>query len=839
MVESKDQTSALHRASLVCLAAAGVLALLLALTATPQPAQGQTPESSSTPGAPASPARIAVVADAGPEADSLADRFREELSSLMEARREVAVNVVRPASSKRVTRALQTSDPDAVVAVGPVAAAMLCTETTESGALADQLDGRPLVSVSTGSGLLAPEDGSACTAVGPRGWPSESFRAFQRLTRFDRVAVVVDAGVAESVGGADERVRRLGEQAGTSARLVAAQPGDVSADQVEGDGTTAVFLDHVDQWAPAEVRSLTQSLARQSVPVFAYDPAHVEHHGALAAPDVIERMRARRAALAVETSLTGTPRPAGKALPARADTQKSDGPEADTASPQAVVVNRSVAEKQNVSLPWSLRIDARLVDAPAGGASDAEAMTLAASMQQSIRANLQLQAKQQSTDAAANNVDLARSRLLPQVNVSATGQTVSEDVAQSSFGSQPERELSSSVSFRQVIFNEPAFAELSVERRMQAMREFERQTTRLDAAESAADAYVQVLQARAGVKIQRENVRVVRANLSAAESRRAAGKANPREVSRLETQLARAEQGLLRALGRERAAEIQYNRVLDRPLDAPVRLDQTTGVDPRPVLEQFPYADLFAEAQQTTAFRRFWVKEARTQAPRVQAVDRLVSARERQLTSANRSFWMPTLAVEGAYSQRMAEGGSGTSGLDLQLPGGGGSPSIPSPPDEQWSLSLTASFPLFNGAERAARQRQTSDQLAASRTQRQITETRVEQSVRTALVNLETSYEAVRRALRAADAAQRTLDVTQAAYRQGTATLVDLIDAQSTALATRQEASDAAYGLIRDWISVQRAAGSFRVLRTPQEQDAFEERLQSFLPPKLRDEAER
>jgi outer membrane protein TolC len=106
----------------------------------------------------------------------------------------------------------------------------------------------------------------------------------------------------------------------------------------------------------------------------------------------------------------------------------------------------------------------------------------------------------------------------------------------------------------------------------------------------------------------------------------------------------------------------------------------------------------------------------------------------------------------------------------------------------------------------------------------------VEQSVRTALVNVETSYEAAERALHAADAAQRTLDVTQAAYRQGTASLVDLIDAQTTALQTRQEASDAAYDLIRDWIAVQRAGGSFRVLRTPQEQSAFLDRLREFVP---------
>jgi outer membrane protein TolC len=213
----------------------------------------------------------------------------------------------------------------------------------------------------------------------------------------------------------------------------------------------------------------------------------------------------------------------------------------------------------------------------------------------------------------------------------------------------------------------------------------------------------------------------------------------------------------------------------------------------------------------------------------VEAVERLVGARERQLESANRSFWMPEIALEGSLSDRWHEGGIGTSGLNLNLPGT--SLSVPPPPDQQWSVGLTASFPLFNGTERAAQRRQAKDQLAASRTQQMIAELGVEQSIRTALIQLETSQAAVERALTAAEAAQRTLDITQAAYREGTASLVDLIDAQTSALTTRQEASEAAYGLIRDWMAVQRAAGSFETLRTAREQVEFEDRLRRALPP--------
>lgn len=844
MTLSLPEAPDIHGSSLMLLVATLGLALWLGLIGgiLPPEVHGQTPSAAPS----GETVTVALLVDDGPVADSLERHFREEVGSLFSGRRPVQVEPVNASTTMGQGQAALLQTADAVVAIGPVSSRRLCT--------ADSSTAANRIAVPTGSGLFAPEASGAehrCTIAGPSRWASDHLQAFQTVTSFDDLKIVVDARVADAFDPLPRQVLRAQETPSVEVTVVPvsldSQNVSAIADDLAGSdeagSTPAVYLDHVDRWSSGEVQTLTRALADRSIPVFAHNPAYVRRHGALAAPDVTEQIRARQAALAVETLVTGGPAPVEMEQTERSVSRQDRARASVSSAGAPLIVNRAVADAQQIPLPWSLQVEAQFIDHIPWEATDPasrdtpEPLSLAQSMRVSIRSNLELQAKRQTTDAQANRVDVARSRLLPQVNVSATGRTVSEDVASASLGSQPEREVTSALSFRQVIFNEPAFAELSVERRMQAMREFERRSTRLDAAQDAADAYVGVLQARAAVKIQRENVRVVRTNLEAARSRRAAGEAGPQEVSRLQTQVARAEQGLLEALGRERAAEIQYNRVLDRPLAAPVELDRETGVDPRPVLRQFPYTDFFAEVQQTSSFRRFWVKEAHTQAPEVQAVERLVSARERQVTSANRSFWMPTLALEGALSGRVAEGGSGTSGVDLPLSGSGsGGSTLPTPPDEQWSLSLTASFPLFNGTERAARKRQASDQLKATRTRRAIAETGVEQRVRTALVNLETSYEAVQRALRASDAAQRTLDVVEAAYQEGTATLVDLIDAQSAALATRQEASNAAYGLIRDWTAVQRAAGSFRVLRTAEEQRDFNERLRSFLPPRALEE---
>jgi outer membrane protein TolC len=811
--------------------AAGRLLLAVFLSAAcwagaPAHAEAQSATSAPDDAQEASPLHVAVVADPGPAADSLVRRIRAETEALFAGRRPVRFTR-QPAATPWTVDAVQTAhdrvlarSPDALVVVGPVSTNALCFGAAARGS------GRPpTVATATESSLLLPQSTSASCAVVEPGATLKRYRnAFQRIQgqAITRLHVMVDARVAAVLPGASQSLQERAEAAGLSVRLVPVRPGQ-EVDSVVGhsSGRPAALLAHLDRWSPEDVRALTQQGTAQSLPVYALSPTHVEQHRALAAPERKTPVRARRIAVALEQKAgPGSPQADRSAYAASQRAGGSDAP------PLPLVVNRSVAQAQGLSLPWSVRVDARLVGAPTDSGA---VQTLAAAMRESIQSNLALRAERQRTSAQANQVAMARSRLLPQVTARATGRNVSSDVAAASFGSQPERELSSSLSFRQVLFSEPAFAALSVERRKQAMRAFETQSVRLDAAQRAADAYLGVLQARAAVAIQRENVRAVRTNLRAARSRQQAGAADPRAVSRLETQEARAEQGLLRALGRVRTAELRYNRVLDRPLDAPVRLDQEVGVDPRPVLEQFPYDSLLTQTRRADAFRTFWVREARSHAPEVQAVNQLVRARERQAASTKRSFWLPTISLQGQFSQRMIEGGQGTSGLDLPLPNADGS-AIPTPPDQQWSIGVTASFPLFSGAERAAKVRQADHQLAAAQTRRMIAQTGVEQDVRTALIELETSREAVERALRAAEAAQRTLDVTQAAYRQGTASLVDLIDAQSTALTTRQEASRAAYGLLRDWIGVQRAGGSFRALRTPEEQRAFLERLRQTLP---------
>lgn len=814
----RGDASGARLGAVAVLAAGLLLALAALLTASPSTAQTSALPSVPEASVPDSTLRVAVVT--GAAGADLVQRTRQEVQAAFAGVADVAFGDRRDAggsmeAARRAVRdALDDPDVNAVVAVGPFGARAAARVPPPA---------KPLVALDL-SGALAGDAASSTPnrALVPSPARLEAdLRALVRLVPAQRVAVLVDARTVAARGDAGARAA-LGPTApdiaaslGLRLDAVPVTPGrPLRALADLAPATDAVYLAPILDLSGADAVALGDSLQARGLPsLAAADPAAVEH-GLLASVDRDGRQAlARRAAVRLR-ELVET----GRSTALDTDPRASRG----GVRPR-LVVNERVAEALGLDLPWAVRLDARLVDAtePAG-----PLLSLAEAMQESVAHNLSLQIDRFETEASAENVQVARSRLLPDVDVRSRGRVINEEQAAASLGSRPERLVTGTASFRQILFSEAAFANLSIQRRRQAAEEFTLARTRLEAAEQAATAYTGLLRARAQARIQRDNLELALANLEAARTRRRLGASGPAEVSRLETTVGRARRGVAQAAGEVEAAEIAVNQAMNRSLDAPVRVPEQP---PEAVLEDVPYRRLLERPAQQRALRAFFLKEARTQAPAIKAADRLVSAQRRRQASAERSFYLPEVAVEGSYTQWMDQSGAGAgvpAGVPQNLQG-----VIVQPPENQWSLGLTVSFPLFQGTRRGAERARATEQVRAARTQRQLAAQRVEQRVRTAFARLEAAYVGTQQAQAAAQAAQRSLDVVQASYREGEASVLDLLDAQNRALVTQTEAADAAYDFHLDWIRLQRAAGSFAALRSPAEAARYEARFGPLAEP--------
>ncbi len=101
----------------------------------------------------------------------------------------------------------------------------------------------------------------------------------------------------------------------------------------------------------------------------------------------------------------------------------------------------------------------------------------------------------------------------------------------------------------------------------------------------------------------------------------------------------------------------------------------------------------------------------------------------------------------------------------------------------------------------------------------------IEQRIRAHLHVAGASFASIQQAMKAADAAEKSLKMVRDAYAQGAVSIVILIDAQTQAQIAEEAATDVLFDYLLKLMQVQRAAGQFDFFRSAKENEDFRNRL--------------
>jgi outer membrane protein TolC len=488
---------------------------------------------------------------------------------------------------------------------------------------------------------------------------------------------------------------------------------------------------------------------------------------------------------------------------------------------EQLTINMATARAIGVSPGWGVLTEAEQIHRER--AEVKRELSLELVVREVVGANLDLAAKKRFVAAGRHYISEARSSLLPQVDISGSGIVIDEDRASASFGQQSERTLSGSISATQIIYSEPAWANLSIQKDIQKRREWERNQLEMDIVAGATTAYLNVLRAKTFERIQTENLKRTRSNLELARVREVVGSAGPAEVYRWESQVATNRKTVIEANSQRNLAEIELNRLLNRPLEEPFR---TLEVDIHDPIMMMTHEKMFRCTNDPVSFRifrEFMVQEGLNASPELEALDAAVLARERIHRSATHSLWSPTIALFGEVTNKFSEEGAGTGSFDSsQLPF-----PLPQVDDTDWSVGLSISFPLFRGGSKYSVRQRTLEELFQLRIERKAIAERIEQRVRSALHNAGASFAGIEQSQAAAEAAGKTLEVVSDAYGRGVVSIIDLLDAQNNALVAELLAANAVYDFLIDLMEVERSIGQFDFFRSEENREAFFERLET------------
>jgi HAE1 family hydrophobic/amphiphilic exporter-1 len=299
------------------------------------------------------------------------------------------------------------------------------------------------------------------------------------------------------------------------------------------------------------------------------------------------------------------------------------------------------------------------------------------------------------------------------------------------------------VTLRQTLFSFKVGAAIRAARLGRAFGQEELARARQAVSLAAVQAYNQYLLGLERVRIAEKSVRLKRTQLEMARNRRLAGVATDLEVLRFEVDLENDRARLLAVRGQADLARGNLNAVLVRPIDAPI--------EPTDSLELVPTEVSIDEA----------VREAWANRPEARAIALLERIQD-QLVTVAAGDGRPSLELTAAYGSSVREPDNFFRG-DFA----------------KWSAGVSLRVPVFDGfrtAGKVAQARAERDKVAQDRIA-------LENQIRLEAKDAVDRLDVARKVLEAADLnvaqAQKAFDMTQANYRLGAASTLDVMDAQA------------------------------------------------------------
>jgi outer membrane protein TolC/ABC-type uncharacterized transport system substrate-binding protein len=632
--------------------------------------------------------------------------------------------------------------------------------------------------------------------------------SFRELTPFKKVAVLLDKQIATAAP-------ELFDACGRAARELGAESMQIPVDGSAVDAAVGAIPRDVDaayivatpRISDADFNKLVGLLIDRRLPSFSAFGRDEVERGLLAAltPGNDGERVIRRAALSIQRILMGE---SAESLPV------------DFSRDEALVLNMSTGRAIGFSPKWELRTEAELLNDDSSATRSK--MDLADAVKTAVDRNLDLVAASYKVAAGEENIREAKSKLLPKVDASVMGLVIDEDRAACTAGTTPERTLTASLALTQVLYAEPANANIEAQKLLQRAREYERDRAKLDLMLDSSKAYLNVMRAKTGERIRKDALRMTRSHLELAKVRRSVGTASPSEVYRWETEIANSRKAVIEAEALRNAAEIALNRYLHLPQEEKLDVQEIGPNDTRFVGDENPLSAYISNEQTFGVLRDFMVGEGLNLAPELKQYDMAIAAQDRGLTSAKRSHYLPIVAMQADVKHYIVEKGEGA---DAEFPM---SLLLTYPDENDWDVGVKASLPLYAGGSRKAAVLRAEQTLAQLKTEQSSAREKIEQRIRSYVLAARASNEVIGQTRKAADSARQTLELAEDAYAQGLVSIVELIDAQTQRIVTSELANNSVYDFLINLMEAQRASSTFTFFMSDDERSAFYSRLDVF-----------
>jgi outer membrane protein len=620
-----------------------------------------------------------------------------------------------------------------------------------------------------------------------------------QLAPYKVLALFVDQELASSIPEVRDRAFATSAEHGIELKIILHDGTDHALMNKVPDTVDAIFVSGLPRMPNEDFDHLINAINNAKLPSYSFIGGSDVERGLLATnnePRDISR-QARINALNMQAVMLGE----------RAGDQPVGSPNKPT-----LTINMATARKIGLSPSFDIMRDATLLNQ--GQAATGQAYGLVEISNEALARNLDLQAEQYALYAGTEELARARSRLLPQFDAGLSATTRRESPSVSA-GLLAEETTDGSINLSQMIYSDSATAALAIQKELQLDREENLRGFRLDIIQAATTAYYRVLNSRALLAVEESNLNVTRRNRELARDRVRVGSSTPADIYRWDAEVARAQIRLFDAEAVVTKSWTTLARLLHRPLSEEFALADATFNEPFAITRR-EIDSLVKRPADFERFSMFMIHRGLNQAPEIAQIDARLAAKQRELKSEQRSFWLPEFSVGGRYTSNFNQSGAGAG----QFAGEG---------LDDWSVGIQATLPLFSGGLRKANVSRASFEVRQLETLRSATAERVEADIRDRLSDAQAAYVKISLSGAADEASSKNFVLVSDAYARGTVSIVELLDAQDASLSANGAVIDSHHQFLITIMALQRSVGGFDFMLPADERVAFINELRTYL----------
>jgi outer membrane protein len=465
----------------------------------------------------------------------------------------------------------------------------------------------------------------------------------------------------------------------------------------------------------------------------------------------------------------------------------------------ALSLNMQTANEIGYIPSWELLSRANIIQ---GEDDSSQYYTIEDIMNRAVINNLQVIASKHQNEISQANLDKANSAYLPQVHFGAEAVKVDEDRAIASLGLENESRLDAYVKVSQQLFNQRASANISINKNFLEAQNQATDFIKLDIGLSASLAYLRILQLETKLQIEKSNLELSKTNMREAKAKRSIGIGNASDIYRWEAQIAEEKKSLLFTHATLQKAKHSLNALLDLPQNLSLNFKPVTMDNPVFMTHHQEIKEYFLKQTKFMSFQKFLVDTSKQNTPSLKQYKALKNAKELIVESNNYAFYLPSVTFEGGIREHFV-----TATNEFRDSNPDRFSDFPYADSTDWQVGLILRFPLYEGGAKRARLDASKASLHIAESQYRDTLNNVEKNVRNALYQAKASYLSIKLAQDALVSSQKNLELVKRVYIQGGVSIIDLLDAQHTALRAALVENSNRYGFMRDLLILQHDIG--------------------------------